>query len=121
MATRIHSNKQEKIFAGCSGASFTIDLSDVEPAYGGDGNQVRLILLNKGDRDLNNFNITSFYSDGSSDTNDNVDLDLQRGGSVAAWTKSKTPSTVPERVVVESVDCPGIKAEITKTEIGTLS
>jgi len=107
-------------FAGCSGASFTIDLSDVKPGYNATLTQTRMVLLNKGDRDLNNFNITSFYSDGSSDTNDNVDLDLQKGGSVVAWSKGGG-SSKPERIVVESVDCAGIKTELASTQIGTLS
>jgi len=118
---RTASEEQEKVFAGCAGASFTIDLSDVKPGYGGDGNQVRLVLLNKGDRDLNNFDIASFYSDGSSDKNANADLDLQQGASVVAWTYTKSPATVPTRIVVESVDCTGIKAEIIASQIGTLS
>jgi len=117
---RTASEEQEKIFAGCSGASFTIDLSDVKPGYNATLTQTRMVLLNKGDRDLNNFNITSFYSDGSSDTNDNVDLDLQKGGSVVAWSKGGG-SSKPERIVVESVDCAGIKTELASTQIGTLS
>jgi len=118
---RTASEEQEKLFAGCAGSSFTIDLSDVEPAYGGDANQVKLVLLNKGDRDLNNFDIVSFYSDGTSDKNANVDLDLQKGGSAIAWSKEKGPQEKPERIVVESLDCVGVKAEIVQAAIGVLS
>ncbi len=117
---RTASEEQEKVFAGCAGASFTIDLSDVKPGYNATLTQTRLVLLNKGNRDLNNFDVRSFYSDGSSDTNDNVDLDLQQGASVVAWTKGGG-SSIPERIVVESVDCTGIKAEIIASQIGTLS
>jgi len=117
---RTASEEQEKVFAGCAGSSFVIDLSDVKPGYNSTLTQTRLVLLNKGDRDLNNFDLVNFYSDGTSDKNANVDLDLQKGGSVVAWTSSEGTSK-PDRIVVESVDCVGVKAEIVNSDIGTLT
>lgn len=117
--TITEADKKQKEITGCAGASFVIDLSDVEPIwYGGDDhNQVKMVLLNKGDRDLNNFDIYSYFSDGSSDRNEDVNLNLPIGGSKVAWTKGSTSASKPVRVSVESADCKALKASLTATQI----
>lgn len=116
---RTATEEQQKKQAGCAGAAFIIDLTDVKPTYYSDLNQVRVVILNKGDRDLNFFKVYSYYTDGTSDINTTVDLNVEEGGSQMIWTQggAATGQTKPTRVVIESVDCIGLAVEVSKESI----
>ena len=118
---RTATEEQQKKQAGCAGASFTIDLTDVKPTYYSDLNAVRLVILNKSDRNLNQFKVYAYYSDGSSDLNSLTSVNIEEGGSAVVWTKGGSDSgqSKPERVTIESMDCEGIKAEVSKVDIET--
>ena len=106
--------KQGKTFSGCAGANFKADLSTVKPTYYSDLNQTRVVLLNDGTRDLNSFNVTSFYSDGTSDLNVQSSVNIQQGGSGVVWAPS---TSKPSRIEIISNDCPGVKVSIEDTYI----
>ena len=101
-------------FGECAKASFKADLLDVKPTYYSSTSLVRVVLLNNGRRDLNEFNVTSFYSDGTSDLNVHSNVDLEEGGSAAVWA---TASSKPERVEIESTECAGVKTTVNYQEL----
>jgi len=106
--------KQGKTFAGCANASFKVDLSTVKPTYYSSMNVTKVVLLNDGRRDLNSFNVTSFYSDGTSDVNVQSNVDIQQGGSGVVWAPS---TSKPSRIEIVSNDCEGIKVSLDDTYI----
>ena len=73
-----------------------------------DTNQVKVVVENTGEIDLNTFNITSNWADGSSDLNV-LALNLEEKQSGIAWTKQgRSPAEVPKAVRVSSEECPGL-------------
>jgi len=106
-------------FAECGKASFKADLLDVAPTYYDDMNVVRIVLLNNGRRDLNEFRVTAFCSDGSSDQNMHSDVDLEEGGSAVVWATAEQNCGKPERVDIEATECAGVKTTVNYQEIAT--
>lgn len=101
----------------CASASFSIDKYN-KPTYYSELGQVKLIILNNGDMDLDSFKVYSYYSDGSSDLNIINEANILRGSSGVLWTKERK-GEIPERIVVESVDCVGIQTEVSGGDIIT--
>ena len=116
LTQRTATEEQQKKQAACAGASFIIDLTDVKPNF--NGTKTRVVIVNKGDRDLNFFKVYSYYTDGTSDLNITQDMEVEEGGTAVLWTKGDTAEK-PKRVIVESVDCQGLTAEVSKENITT--
>ncbi|MFH1235047.1 MAG: hypothetical protein V1493_05555 [Candidatus Diapherotrites archaeon] len=113
------SDKTATKMTGCSGATLTVDLTNIKPTWYSAQYATRFVLKNGSTIDLNAFKITAIYSDGNSDLN-NVTLNIEDGGQKIAWTKGGvgTGGTKPDGITIESVEC-GVKTNILKNQIET--
>jgi hypothetical protein len=108
--------KTGNMLTGCTGASLTVDLTDVKPTWYSTSRLTKFVLRVGSARDLNNFRIITTYVDGSSDLNAQS-LDINAGRQkLVSITAPAGSTTKPNRIKIESVEC-GISTDIIMSQI----